>query len=34
VTTFVSKAGTQIALAPGVTWVELLPNTISVEADR
>jgi hypothetical protein len=34
VTTFVSKAGTQIALAPGVTWVELLPSTISVEADR
>ena len=34
VTTFATKAGTQIALAPGVTWVELLPSTISVEADR
>ncbi|HET7869941.1 MAG TPA: DUF3048 domain-containing protein [Actinomycetota bacterium] len=34
VTTLVSKAGTQIALAPGVTWVELLPSTISVEAHR
>ncbi|MGH2579556.1 MAG: DUF3048 domain-containing protein [Actinomycetota bacterium] len=34
VTTFVTKTGRQIALAPGVTWVELLPSTISVEADR
>src|SRR6266508_884252 len=34
VNTLVSKAGTQIALAPGVTWVELLPSTISVEAQR
>ena len=34
VTTFATKAGRQIALAPGVTWVELLPSTISVEADR
>jgi hypothetical protein len=34
VTTFATKAGGQIALAPGVTWVELLPSTISVETDR
>jgi hypothetical protein len=34
VTTFVTKAGAQIALAPGVTWVELLPSTIRVQADR
>jgi len=32
VTTFVTKAGTEIALAPGVTWVELLPSTIGVQA--
>lgn len=34
VTTFVTKAGTEIALAPGVTWVELLPSTIGVRAQR
>ena len=34
VTTFVTKTGAQITLAPGVTWVELLPNTIRVQADR
>ena len=34
VTTFVTKAGTEIALAPGVTWVELLPSTIGVQAQR
>ena len=34
VTTFVTKAGTEIALAPGVTWVELLPSTIGVQAKR
>jgi hypothetical protein len=34
VTTFVTKAGEEIALAPGVTWVELLPSTIRVQAQR
>ena len=34
VTRFVAKDGTDIALAPGVTWVELLPSTIPVEAQR
>ena len=34
VTTFVTKAGREIALAPGVTWVELLPSTIGVQAQR
>jgi hypothetical protein len=31
VTTFRSRSGDEIALAPGTTWVELLPNTIGVE---
>jgi len=34
VTTFVTKAGEEIALAPGVTWVELLPDTLEVKAQR
>lgn len=33
-TTFVTKDGSQIPLAPGVTWVELLPNTIQVQTSR
>jgi hypothetical protein len=33
-TTFVAKDGTEITLAPGRTWVELLPNTVSVELSR
>ncbi len=33
-TTFVTKDGTEIALAPGVTWVELLPSTIDVQTSR
>ena len=32
ITRFVSKDGHEIALAPGTTWVELLPSTIKVEA--
>ncbi len=31
VTTFVTKAGETIPLAPGTTWVELLPSTVPVE---
>jgi hypothetical protein len=31
VTTFVTKTGETIPLAPGRTWVELLPSTIHVE---
>ncbi|MFB3737919.1 MAG: DUF3048 domain-containing protein [Candidatus Velamenicoccus archaeovorus] len=34
VTTFVAKDGSTIALAPGVTWVELLPATIPVQTER
>ncbi len=34
VTTFVTKAGAEIALAPGITWVELLPDTLQVQAQR
>ncbi len=34
VTTFVTKAGAEIALEPGVTWVELLPDTLQVQAQR
>jgi hypothetical protein len=34
VTTFVAKDGTEIALAPGRTWVELLPSTVAVEISR
>jgi hypothetical protein len=31
VTRFIAKDGTEIALAPGRTWVELLPSTVEVE---
>ena len=34
VTTFVTKDGTEIALAPGRTWVELLPSQVPVELER
>jgi Protein of unknown function (DUF3048) N-terminal domain/Protein of unknown function (DUF3048) C-terminal domain len=34
VTTFTAKDGTTIALAPGTTWVELLPASIRVDASR
>jgi hypothetical protein len=34
VTTFVTKEGTEIALAPGRTWVELFPSGVPVELDR
>jgi hypothetical protein len=34
VTRFVAKDGTEIPLAPGRTWVELLPSTSAVEAAR
>lgn len=33
-TTFVTKAGEEIALAPGTTWIELLPSTVPVETSR
>lgn len=33
-TTFVTKSGDAIALAPGTTWVELLPNTITMETSK
>jgi hypothetical protein len=33
-TTYVAKDGTPIALAPGTTWVELLPSTIPVQTER
>jgi hypothetical protein len=31
-TRFIAKDGTEITLAPGRTWVELLPSTVEVEA--
>ena len=34
VTRFVTKSGDEIALAPGRTWVELLPTTIGVETAK
>jgi len=34
VTTFVAKDGTEITLAPGGTWVELLPASVPVELLR
>lgn len=34
VTMFVTKDGTEIALAPGRTWVELLPSRVPVELER
>jgi hypothetical protein len=33
-TRFITKDGTEIALAPGRTWVELLPSTVEVETVR
>jgi hypothetical protein len=33
-TTFVAKDGTRITLAPGRTWVELLPSWVEVELSR
>lgn len=33
-TRFVTRDGTEIALAPGRTWVELLPSTVPVELSR
>jgi hypothetical protein len=33
-TRFVTKDGTEIALAPGRTWVELLPSTVEVGTVR
>lgn len=33
-TRFVTKDGTEIALAPGRTWVEFLPSTADVETER
>jgi hypothetical protein len=34
VTTFVTNSGETIALAPGTTWVELLPSSIGVETAK
>lgn len=34
VTKFYDKAGNQIALAPGTTWVELLPASVKVETTK
>ena len=34
VTTFVTKDGTEIALAPGRTWVELVPSWVPVGLER
>ncbi|MBI3649303.1 MAG: DUF3048 domain-containing protein [Actinobacteria bacterium] len=33
-TTFVTRSGEPIALAPGTTWVELLPSTIKPEVSK
>lgn len=33
-TRFITKDGTEIALVPGRTWVELLPSTVEVETVR
>jgi hypothetical protein len=33
-TRFVTKDGTEITLAPGRTWVELLPSTVEVGTVR
>lgn len=33
-TAFVARDGTEIALAPGTTWVELLPSTIPVQTQK
>lgn len=34
VTRFVAKDGTEITLAPGRTWVQLLPSTVAMETSR
>jgi len=34
VTTFMTRDGEEIPLAPGITWVELLPDTIEVAVQR
>jgi Protein of unknown function (DUF3048) N-terminal domain/Protein of unknown function (DUF3048) C-terminal domain len=34
VTTFVAKGGEEISLAPGRTWVQLLPSWVAVELSR
>jgi hypothetical protein len=34
VTTFVTKDGEEIALAPGRTWIELFPSSLEVETSR
>ncbi len=34
VTRFVAKDGTEIALRPGRTWIELLPGTAAIETER
>jgi hypothetical protein len=34
VTTFVGKDGSQITLAPGRTWVELLPTDVAIQSER
>ena len=34
VTTFITKDGTEIALAPGRTWVEMFPSGVPVELER
>ena len=34
VTTFVTRSGDAIGLAPGTTWVELLPNTVRVQTGK
>ena len=33
-TVFVSKDGSEISLAPGRVWIELVPSTVSVELIR
>lgn len=33
-TTFLTRDGEEIALAPGRTWVQLLPSTVSLELER
>jgi hypothetical protein len=34
VTTFATRSGDEIALSPGVTWIELLPTSVDVEIAR
>jgi hypothetical protein len=33
-TRFVTRSGSEFVLAPGTTWVELLPSTVRVEATK